>query len=96
MENQFAVDLISNGGLTKEPSINQILNEIQMVIMDQVKIAYYMLSDDWGQSEAESLLFVTLAHWERISRELAQCNRKHRRTLAECLGETTESQKTET
>jgi hypothetical protein len=88
MENQFAVDLISNG-FTKEPSVDQIMTEIQMVIMDQVRTAYCMLSDDWGH--AESLLFVTLAHWERLSRELAQCSRKHRRTLAECLGEATES-----
>ncbi len=67
------------------PLINQILDEIQMVIINQVKTAYHMLSEEWDESEAESLLFVTLAHWDRLSRELSLYNRKHRLALAESL-----------
>ncbi len=64
-----------------------------MVLRSPVKAAYNMLSEDWGQLEAESLLFITLAHWDRISEEIAQCVRKSKKTLAEYVIEATEATK---
>ncbi len=73
MEERFPVKLISEGGTAIEkPSIIQVLNEVDMVLRNPVKTAYHLLSNDCDPSDAESLLFVTLAHWDRISNEIAR------------------------
>ena len=66
--------LISEGGnMYEKPSIYQILDEISMVCINQFRAAYEMLtSDDFSQGTVENLLFVTLAHWERLSEDIGE------------------------
>jgi len=64
-------DLLEPG---QKPSINQVLDEIQMVCMNQFRAAYELFtSDDFCQGTVENLLFVTLGMWDKLSDEISGC-----------------------
>ena len=64
-------DLLEPG---QKSSINQVLDEIQMVCMNQFRAAYELFtSDDFCQGTVENLLFVTLGMWDKLSDEISGC-----------------------
>ena len=61
-------------GPGEKPTIDQIIDEIEMVFMQPVRTAYDILAcDEINDGSAENLLYVTLGHWEKFSKEISQC-----------------------
>lgn len=71
--------LIEGGELVEKPSLNQILDEIELTFMNPIRSAQYILDygdASKGQAEmAESLLHTTIMHWDKFQRDLADCFR---------------------
>ena len=58
------------------PTIIEIIDEIELVVMCQVRTAHTLLSSDLSRGSAETLLYVTLAHWDRLSRDICRSLRE--------------------
>ncbi len=70
--------LLTEGGeMVEKLSINQILDEIELVFMNPVRSAHHI--PDYGDASkkqcglAESLLHTTIMHWDKFQRDLADC-----------------------
>jgi len=66
-------------GPGEKPTIDQIIDEIEMVFMQPIRTAYDILSCDEindGRASAENLLYVTLGHWEQFSKEISEYSKK--------------------
>jgi hypothetical protein len=71
---EFISDILEPG---EKPKIGQIIDEIEMVFVQPVRTAYDILaSDEINDGSAENLLYVTLGHWKKFSKELLECSRK--------------------
>jgi hypothetical protein len=71
--------LIEGGKLVEKPSINDILDEIELTFMNPIRSAHILL--DCGDASkvqtgmAENLLHTTLMDWGKFQRDLADCLR---------------------
>jgi hypothetical protein len=71
--------LIEGGKLVEKPSINDILDEIELTFMNPIRSAHILL--DCGAASkvqtgmAENLLHTTLMDWGKFQRDLADCLR---------------------
>lgn len=78
-KNQFAVNFISGPVNNRKPTALDVTDEVEMAIMPQFRAAYRILScDECGDCNRElvlTLLFTTLAYWDRLTKDIAHCVR---------------------
>jgi hypothetical protein len=71
-------------GYSEKLSVNEILDEISLKIMLPIRAAHKLMdygSEDGDPALAESLLFITLEHWDKLSGEISDACYPKRREI---------------
>ena len=74
--------LCEGGAWIKKPSVNQILDEIELGIMNSIRSAQYLIDStepekrDENNLTADCILVTALEYWEKFSSRISELHRE--------------------